>query len=358
MWGALLAVALLLVAAAVAAWTSQRGGEDAPRPVAVRQALERDGTPGSPGPTPTPPPPQRAAGPTPAPTEAAAEPSPARPDGPETAIPLPPPPAPEAVVVEPPLVGNGEAMVVSVLAPGAAFATLRYRGEAVPLLAEGDLFWGVVAVPIAAEPGPALLSIETRGASGRLMHVVERGYEVVLVERPVDYLQLPESVTRALLSPEARAEEGRLRAEQFSTYDRSPRWETAFRIPAVGVITTEFGSARSVNGGPVGTPHTGTDVANALGTPVIAAAPGRVAWVGEMPIRGRSIIVDHGAGVMSGYHHLEAVEVPEGGIVEVGQVIGAIGSTGLSTGPHLHWEITVWGTNVDPLLWAERRYRP
>ena len=357
MRGALLAVALLLAGAAAAAWTSQRGEDGGPQPVAVRQTLEHDRAPGPARSPPAPPAPAAAPG-AGAPAEAAAEPPPERPAAAEAVIPEPEAPPPEAVEVRPPVVRNGEAMGVSIVAPAAAFATLRYRGETVPLLAEGDLFWGVVAVPIAAEPGPALLSIETRGRSGRLEHVVEGGYEVVVAERPVDYLQLPEAEVRALLSPEAREEEGRLRARQFSTYDRSPRWESVFRLPADGVITTEFGSERSVNGGPIGSPHSGTDIANALGTPVIVSAPGRVAWAGDMPIRGRSVIVDHGAGVLSGYHHLEAVGVSAGDVVEAGQVIGAIGSSGLSTGPHLHWEITVWGVNVDPLPWTERRYRP
>jgi murein DD-endopeptidase MepM/ murein hydrolase activator NlpD len=77
-----------------------------------------------------------------------------------------------------------------------------------------------------------------------------------------------------------------------------------------------------------------------------------------MPIRGRSVIIDHGAGVKSGYHHLAETLVSEGSLVEAGQVVGAAGSTGLSTGPHLHWEVTVWGVNVDPLQWTAESFEP
>ena len=362
-----LLAAALVVGAAAAAWISQRGGERAPEPVAVRHTLDgdRDRTPAA---TAAPASPPRA---TAAPTVAVARPVVAE-APPPAASPAPPsqasgeassdrvavPAEPPEVGVEPAVVGNGEAMLVSVAAPGAAFATLRYRGEAVPLVAEPDRFWGVVAVPISAGPGPARLSVEIRTASGRLTHVTETGYEVVLRDRPVDHLVLSEEMMGALLSAEAVAEESRLRAGQFSTFDPSPRWEALFRIPAEGVITTDFGSPRAINDGAVSRLHTGTDFANARGTPVIASAPGRVSWVGEMPIRGRSVIIDHGAGVLSGYHHLDSEEVAVGHTVEGGQVIGAMGSTGLSTGPHLHWEITVWGVNVDPLVWTERRYRP
>ncbi len=349
---ALLLVALLLAAAAAGAWVSQLGGKPAARPVAVRQRLGAAVVATPAGPTPAAPASPAAATPTAAGSLGTATPA-------EASAALDAAPAEPALVeVEPEVVGNGEAMVVSVAAPGAAFAMLRYRDETVPLVPEDDLFWGVVGVPVGAGPGPALLSIETRTTSGRLIDVIERSYEVIAVERPVDQLQLPAAVMTALLAPESVEEEARLRAQQFSTYDHVPRWDAPFRVPARGVITTQFGSARSINGGPVGASHTGTDLANALGTPVLAAAPGRVIWVGEMPIRGRSIIIDHGAGVLSGYHHLDAEEVAAGDAVEAGQVIGAIGSTGLATGPHLHWEITVWGINVDPLPWTERLYRP
>ncbi|MYH40583.1 MAG: M23 family metallopeptidase [Chloroflexi bacterium] len=362
-----LLAAALVAGAAAAAWISQRGEERAPEPVAVRHTLagDRDRAPAA---TAAPASPPRA---TVAPTVAAARPAAAEAPS-RAAAPAPPsqasaeaspdrvaaPAEPPEVAVEPAVVGNGEAMLVSVATSGAAFATLRYRGEAVPLVAEPDRFWGVVGVPIAAGPGPARLSVEIRTASGRLTHVAETGYEVVLRDRPVDHLELSEEMMGALLSAEAVEEESRLRAGQFSTFDPSPRWEEPFRIPAEGVITTDFGSPRSINDGAVSRLHTGTDFANARGTPVIATAPGRVAWVGEMPIRGRSVIIDHGAGVLSGYHHLDSEEVAVGHTVEGGQVIGAMGSTGLSTGPHLHWEITVWGVNVDPLVWTERRYRP
>ena len=361
--GVTLLATALVVGAAAAAWVSQRGGEPVPDPVAVRQTLD-GGRARTPAATAAPPPPRRAtaaaAGPVTvvAPSPAASPPPSAQPSREAPPDPVAAPAEPPEVAVEPGVVGNGEAMLVSVEASGAAFATLRYRGEAVPLVAEPDRFWGVVAVPISAGPGPARLSVEIRTASGRLTHVVETGYEVALQDRPVDHLVLSEEMMGALLSGEAAAEESRLRAGQFSTFDETPRWESPFRIPAEGVITTDFGSARSINGGPVGSPHTGTDFANARGTPVIATAAGRVAWVGEMPIRGRSVIIDHGAGVLSGYHHLDSEEAAVGQTVEAGQVIGAIGSTGLSTGPHLHWEITVWGVNVDPLVWTERRYRP
>ena len=60
----------------------------------------------------------------------------------------------------------------------------------------------------------------------------------------------------------------------------------------------------------------------------------------------------------SGYHHLDSIDVAPGDEVGAGMSVGAMGATGLATGPHLHWEISVWGVNVDPLAWIEQTFRP
>jgi murein DD-endopeptidase MepM/ murein hydrolase activator NlpD len=64
------------------------------------------------------------------------------------------------------------------------------------------------------------------------------------------------------------------------------------------------------------------------------------------------VIIDHGAGVFTGYHHMALIDVAIGQGVAVGQQVGAVGRTGLATGPHLHWELIVAGVNVDPMLWT------
>src|SRR5690606_36927436 len=107
------------------------------------------------------------------------------------------------------------------------------------------------------------------------------------------------SVT-AVLTVEAAETEAALRAyEQFNLFEAFARWNGVMRRPAEGHITTAFGQGRSINGGPVTSQHSGTDIANAAGSPILAAAPGRVTWAGPMPIRGNSVLVDHGAGVVT-----------------------------------------------------------
>jgi murein DD-endopeptidase MepM/ murein hydrolase activator NlpD len=157
-----------------------------------------------------------------------------------------------------------------------------------------------------------------------------------------------------LLAPSLRAaEDDRLKA----TYQRDngpPLWKGAFTLPVKGPISTEFGEVRSYNGGPFQGHHGGTDFQVGPGTPVLAPARARVALREEVRLRGRIMILDHGGGVYTTYAHLQDWLLDVGREVEPGQPIARVGNTGLSTGPHLHWELWVAGKNVDPMEWTER----
>jgi murein DD-endopeptidase MepM/ murein hydrolase activator NlpD len=123
--------------------------------------------------------------------------------------------------------------------------------------------------------------------------------------------------------------------------------------PAGGPYSGLYGIARSYNNGPVSSYHHGTDFLGDEGDPVYAAADGVVAFADHLDVRGNTIYIDHGAGLISGYHHLSAINVTAGETVSAGQLIGAIGATGLVTGPHLHWEVIIRGVEIDGKLWLE-----
>lgn len=267
------------------------------------------------------------------------------------------PRTPLLLVVDPQTVGSGGTVLVSVRAVEAATVSIMAEGASYSLIRDGELFWGVLGIALDAALGERRLTATARDSAGATLDAASVVYEIVAIDRPVDYLTLTEEQS-SVLTAEAGAEELSLRALQFTQFDQAPHWMEPFLRPAGGTITTEFGSGRSYNGGPVGSFHTGTDFGGGLGVPVRAAAPGRVAWVGAMPIRGNSVILDHGAGVKSGYHHLDTIAVAVGDQVAASGTLGTMGATGLATGPHLHWEITVWGVNVDPLAWTQRAFRP
>lgn len=138
----------------------------------------------------------------------------------------------------------------------------------------------------------------------------------------------------------------------------SPRlWQGNWQIPLeLGGdiwVSGYFGEERSFNGGPRGGHHGGTDIAAPATTPVRATNRGVVALSMLGSIRGNVVAVDHGTGIVSSYGHMSAANVSAGQTVERGDILGFVGSTGLSTGPHLHWEMSVAGVLVDGLRWLD-----
>ncbi len=125
-----------------------------------------------------------------------------------------------------------------------------------------------------------------------------------------------------------------------------------FVWPLTGTITGVYGSQRILNGNPR-RPHFGVDIAAPEGTPIGAMGPGTIRLAHEdMVLTGKTVMIDHGHGLMSVYTHMSDIAVVEGDDVEAGQTIGAVGQTGRATGPHLHWGVTLFATQLDPMLVA------
>lgn len=155
-----------------------------------------------------------------------------------------------------------------------------------------------------------------------------------------------------LIDPEIeRAEFARLSAV-FAKSDQERAWDDeGFTPPIISDYSSPFGELRLLND-VVETRHTGWDMRAATGTPVLASAAGRVAFAGVMDIRGNYVIIDHGFGVFTGYAHFSQIHVTRGQEVTAGQVLGLSGNTGRSSGPHLHWEMTINGDWIDPAKFA------
>ena len=182
---------------------------------------------------------------------------------------------------------------------------------------------------------------------------LSRPLTITATDWTVDYIWLPPG-TGELLDPAIiQAEEDLLRAvytaQTAAAY--SEPWTLPLNPPIT--ITGYFGEQRSFNGGPVSGHHGGTDFGALARTPVLAVNHGRVALARELAVRGNMVIIDHGGGILSGYAHLSQLGITEGSTVARGEVIGLVGSTGLSTGAHLHWEQVVSGIPVDGLRWTD-----
>jgi len=128
-----------------------------------------------------------------------------------------------------------------------------------------------------------------------------------------------------------------------------PLWEEEFTLPTTGRRTTGFGHTRYVNN-EFNNRHAGIDIANVQGTPIKSVNQGVVKLAEELLVAGKTIIIDHGGRVFSSYSHLSKIEVEVGQTVARGEKIGEMGSTGFSTGPHLHWEMRTPEAPLDPDL--------
>ncbi len=131
------------------------------------------------------------------------------------------------------------------------------------------------------------------------------------------------------------------------------RWRGPWRSPVPGApVSAPFGERRRYNGRPGGY-HAGMDLAAPAGTPVRAPAPGRVVLAEDFAVRGKTVVLAHGRGVCSILQHLSEIRARVGEAVRPGEEVGAVGSTGLSTGPHLHFEVRVLGVPQDPRAFLE-----
>ncbi len=160
------------------------------------------------------------------------------------------------------------------------------------------------------------------------------------------------SVPPQLLDPALAAIERRKIAAATAAPIPTPQWRGPFRLPVDGPVTSGYG-VRSVYNGVARGYHWGVDFRAATGTVVRAAASGVVTLAEPLPLSGNIVMLDHGAGVFTTYQHLSALAVRRGARVAKGEAVGRAGSTGLSTGPHLHWGMRVNGVRVNPFYWSQ-----
>ncbi len=140
----------------------------------------------------------------------------------------------------------------------------------------------------------------------------------------------------------------------FSTLTPERLWDSSgFQLPIPGgELTSPFGAFRNFNS-VMDTRHTGWDIKATLGQPVMASASGTVAYTGLMDIRGNIVVVNHGMGVFTTYNHFSQTHVTRGQSINAGQVLGVVGNTGRTSGPHFHWEIIVNGNFVDSIQFMQ-----
>ncbi len=126
-------------------------------------------------------------------------------------------------------------------------------------------------------------------------------------------------------------------------------WEGTFNMPVEGRLTTDFAEIRFINNEQSSSRHSGLDLAAPLGSEVKAPNNGIVTFAMEGLLSpGNTVVVDHGMGLFTSYYHLDSISVKKGDKVKKGDVVGTVGTTGFSTGPHLHYAVSIYNTYVNP----------
>ncbi len=210
----------------------------------------------------------------------------------------------------------------------------------------------VALVGLDAFTAPGRYELELSGSGNRPWLPFSQSLVVESMDYGTQYIAIPEEQS-ALLDPAIRQNEDIFLNTIYTQFSETPLWSGVFQYPVTTtVMTARYGDGRSYNDGPVEIFHTGVDFAGGIGTPILAPAPGIVRLAGPLELRGNSVILDHGLGVMTAYFHLSEILVAEGETVPTGQPVGLGGNTGLSNGPHLHWDVRVNGVAVDGIPWT------
>jgi len=231
---------------------------------------------------------------------------------------------------------------------------LELDGAPLALLERPDGWVALAPVPLDARAGERRLRLVVLDAS-EVRHEAWWVVEVRPNPRSVELLSIP-AATLALVTPEGRVREAEVLAAALAGVPREPRWAAPFVLPVEGTDTSGFGAPRRYGVGGNVSYHLGADIAAPTGTPIVATNDGIVRVAGFYPIKGGWVVIDHGQGVTSHYFHQSRIDVAEGDVVGRGDTIGLVGSTGLSTGPHLHWEMRIDGVPTDPWAWVGERY--
>ncbi|MEZ5542963.1 MAG: peptidoglycan DD-metalloendopeptidase family protein [Pseudomonadota bacterium] len=230
--------------------------------------------------------------------------------------------------------------------------TLRYNGRKVLVTRLEGADHAVIGLALGTKPGRYQLQGKTtQGQAFKL------AFEVAAKQYEEQRITIKD---KRKVNPEPRDLE-RIGREKKQIDAALEHWSDRdgvvvdFHPPVAGPTSSPFGLRRYFNDQPR-SPHSGLDIAAAEGTPIHAPAPGTVIETGDFFFNGKTVLIDHGQGLVTMYCHMSSIDVTPGTTLATGAVIGKVGMTGRVTGPHLHWGVSLNDARIDPTLFLAPDY--
>jgi len=207
--------------------------------------------------------------------------------------------------------------------------------------------FAIIGIPLTTTPGEHDLTIKEHGVNTILpINIIPKKYPTKYLTIKRKKTGIPKKEIIARLKREAKEVRN-----TFKCWSNTNNINLHFKLPVRGRFSSPFGAQRIINKTRK-TRHRGIDIAAITGTPIKAPANGKVINEGDYLLLGKAIFIDHGQNLITVYCHLSKILVKTNQRVKRGQIIGHVGNTGRSTGPHLHWGVSLNGTRVNPLLFV------
>ena len=231
--------------------------------------------------------------------------------------------------------------------------------------AESDICKGINLYPNGSKGLAALIPIKYDKAPGDYTVTFKNTnyeetlkFKVLPKEFPRNDIEVEQETAEETVESQKANQEYSEKVQSLKWQNESyPMWEGKFKEPVKEYrLTSDFGEIRTVNGKESGR-HGGMDFAAPTGTAVNAPAKGKVLFADFIDLTGNTVMIEHGMGLKTLYYHMDSIDVKAGGEVEEGDSIGKIGTTGFSTGPHLHFAVAVENIYVNPKSFFENDYR-
>lgn len=224
---------------------------------------------------------------------------------------------------------------------------VSFQKKRVLVLAKDNQWVAVIGIPLKTKAGQHAIQVKSGTKT------TELSFDIVDKEYPAQYITIK---NKRMVNPNPD-DIKRITSERpainkaLNTWTQQAIDDLAFILPVKGRLSSPFGLKRFFNNQPKN-PHSGLDIAAPKGTTISAPAPGLVIDTGSYYYNGNTVFLDHGQGLITGYFHMSKISVKAGQIVEQGTKLGEVGETGRVTGPHLHWNVYLNKTKVDPALFV------